>query len=175
MQDDFWVRLLSVLVFSIAAITDFLDGYLARLYKVNSSFGSFIDPLADKILTFTGFISLSILRPDLFPWIAVFLIIGRDVLTTVMRMIASRKNMEMKTSYSAKVKTFAQLVFLYIALLSFTFVSMESAGGWIVPHLFESGMLTWAFYGITAFTVYTGIEYIIENKALFSFGKTSSA
>src|SRR5690554_7084168 len=68
LQDELVWRSLSIAVFAIAAVTDFFDGYIARTYNVESPSGVFLDPLADKILTFAGFICLPFVDPVQFPW-----------------------------------------------------------------------------------------------------------
>lgn len=161
------MRLASIIVFTVAAITDYLDGYLARLFNAHSEFGNYMDPLADKILTFLGFAALSIMNPNLFPWLVLILIISRDVLITVMRSVARRKGLSMKTSYSAKLKTAVQLVFLYIALLAFTLLMTPALQDFVQMQLLDSGILTWLYFGVAAFTIYTGFEYLFKNNAIF--------
>jgi len=167
LQEDWMMRLAAVIVFTVAAITDYLDGYLARVLKARSEFGNYMDPLADKVLTFMGFISLCILDSELFPWWAFGLIVGRDLLITYMRTRASKQGAAMKTSYSAKLKTAIQLVFLYVALLSFTLLMIPATQQFIATWLVDTGLLTWLYMGVMAFTVYTGLEYLFNNRAIF--------
>src|SRR5690625_6952005 len=81
-QEVLLIRGLSLLVFTIAALTDAFDGYLARKHKVESKMGAFLDPLADKFLTFAGFICLPFLTPTLFQCWAILLIVLRDIIVT---------------------------------------------------------------------------------------------
>jgi CDP-diacylglycerol---glycerol-3-phosphate 3-phosphatidyltransferase len=175
LQDEIlWVAL-SIPVFTIAAITDYLDGYIARNYGARSDFGLFLDPLADKVLTFSGFISLSIYFPDLFPWIGVFLIVGRDIFTTLLRVYAKKRGKSMMTSNSAKAKTFSQLIFLIIALLAGVFVRTSLPVGDLATWLLYTGFLTWLYFAVVLFTVYTALEYIITNRHLFGREKQTAA
>lgn len=167
LQEDWLMRIAAIVLFSVAAITDYLDGYLARLWKVDSDFGNFMDPLADKVLTFLAFATLSMIDAGMFPWWVFGLIVGRDVLITFMRTRARKRGFSMKTSYSAKLKTAIQLIFLYIALLAFTLVLFPSVSGLIQTWLMNSGALSWLYYGVMAFTVYTGLEYLNQNRGLF--------
>lgn len=175
LQEDWIMRLAAVVVFTVAAITDYLDGYLARLLQAHSAFGNFMDPLADKVLTFLGFASLSILNAELFPWWAFTLIVGRDVFVTWMRTLANKRGKAMQTSYTAKLKTAIQLIFLYIALLGFTLLMIPLTKDFMALWLFESGLLTWLYLGVMAFTVYTGLQYIYNNRAIFKPAKTRGA
>ncbi|TVQ15468.1 MAG: CDP-alcohol phosphatidyltransferase family protein [Balneolaceae bacterium] len=175
LQDEIlWVAL-SIPVFTIAAITDYLDGYIARNYGARSDFGIFLDPLADKVLTFSGFISLSIYFPDLFPWIGVFLIVGRDIFTTLLRVFAKKRGKSIITSNSAKAKTFSQLIFLIIALLAGVFVRTSLPVGDLAAWLLYTGILTWLYFAVVLFTVYTALEYIITNRHLFGREKQTAA
>jgi CDP-diacylglycerol---glycerol-3-phosphate 3-phosphatidyltransferase len=175
LQDEIlWVAL-SIPVFTIAAITDYLDGYIARNYGARSDFGIFLDPLADKVLTFSGFISLSIYFPDLFPWIGVFLIVGRDIFTTLLRVFAKKRGKSIITSNSAKAKTFSQLIFLIIALLAGVFVRTSLPVGDLATWLLYTGFLTWLYFAVVLFTVYTALEYIITNRHLFGREKQTAA
>ncbi|NBC02995.1 MAG: CDP-diacylglycerol--glycerol-3-phosphate 3-phosphatidyltransferase, partial [Bacteroidetes bacterium] len=74
-QDQIFWRAISLVIFFIAAATDFIDGYIARRFNAESDFGVFLDPLADKFLTFAGFICLPFLDPSQFPLWAILLIV----------------------------------------------------------------------------------------------------
>ncbi len=160
--------LLSILIFTIAAITDYFDGHYARKYKLESSFGVFIDPLADKVLTFCAFIVLPFIDPSQFPWWAVIVIIIRDVFMTGLRVYTNHKKIKMATRKLAKTKTTIQLVFLYLALLIGVF---EGTGNLIASwaeFILNTGVMFWLMMFVTFITVYSAIEYLFTNKNLFS-------
>lgn len=164
---------LSILVFTIAAITDYFDGHYARKYETETSLGVFLDPLADKVLTFSAFIVLPFIDPTQFPWWAVILIIVRDVFMTGLRVYANKKEMQMKTRSFAKTKTTIQLTFLYIALLLGVF---EGTGNIIAEWseiVLNSGVMFWLMMFVTFITVYSGIEYVFTNKKLFRSSTSS--
>lgn len=83
----------ALFVFGIASFTDFLDGWIARKLKQVSRFGEFIDPLADKLLVISSLIALIVLDPflEIFDLWMIIIIVGRDVLITIMRMLALKK------------------------------------------------------------------------------------
>jgi len=166
LQDELLWRSLSVAVFAVAAVTDFFDGYIARHYHAESSYGTFLDPLADKVLTFFGFICLPFIDASQFPWWAVALILVRDFMVTAMRMRADKLGKEMKTRYTAKVKTMLQMLFLYTTLLIGVFIQSDIAISAYSLEILESGFLEYALYLVVIITVYTGIEYIILNKSI---------
>lgn len=167
-QDALLWSSLSIAVFAIAAVTDYFDGYIARHYAAGSKAGVFLDPLADKILTFAGFICLPFISSEQFPWWAIILIFLRDIFVTLLRIWASRRGKEMQTSISAKAKTFSQMVFLYIVLLVGVFVQAEVTIGEYSRQLLNTGILEWVFYAVTFITVYTGVEYTWVNRHLFT-------
>jgi CDP-diacylglycerol---glycerol-3-phosphate 3-phosphatidyltransferase len=175
LQDEILWAALSIPVFAIAAITDYFDGYIARQYGVRSDFGVFLDPLADKVLTFSGFISLSIYYAELFPWIGVLLIVGRDIFITLLRLYAKKRGKSIVTSNSAKAKTFTQLIFLIIALLAGVFARTALSLGDLSSWLLYSGLLTWLYFAVVLFTVYTAVEYIVTNRHLFDREKQTAA
>lgn len=101
--------------FIMAAVTDFLDGYLARKYHVVSDFGKLMDPLADKILVSAAYIYLT--WAGLCPFWAVIIIIFREFLVTGIRQIALTHNYVMAADWCGKWKTGFQLAFCIAALV----------------------------------------------------------
>ncbi|HJW28413.1 MAG TPA: CDP-diacylglycerol--glycerol-3-phosphate 3-phosphatidyltransferase, partial [Saprospiraceae bacterium] len=93
--------LMSGIVFLLASITDWYDGYFARKYKLVSRFGSFLDPLADKILTSIAFIAFAAI--GLIPAWTAGVIIGRDIIMTILRVAADANDIHVRTSMFAKV------------------------------------------------------------------------
>lgn len=168
-QDEVVWRALSVGIFAVAVVTDFFDGYIARLYGAQTDYGVFLDPLADKFLTFAGFICLPFIDASQFPWWAIGVILFRDVLVTGMRILADYRNITMNTRLTAKVKTLGQMMFLYLVLLVGVFVETDV---WLSPYcieLLQSGILEWMMMAIVVLTVYSGLEYIYINKNIFSY------
>lgn len=111
-------RLLALGVFILASITDFLDGYLARKWKQDTALGRFLDPLADKALVLATLIVFLYLDPQIPLWM-VLTIVGRDMLVTLMRFLAIRKGMEIRTTRLAKAKTAFQMTSIILILMIF--------------------------------------------------------
>lgn len=167
-QDEVVWRALSVGVFAVAVVTDFFDGYIARLYGYQTAYGVFLDPLADKFLTFAGFICLPFIDASQFPWWAIVVIVLRDVMVTGMRMLADYRNLSMDTRLTAKIKTMSQMFFLYLVLMTGVFIKTDV---WLTAYcvqLMESGILGWLMIAIVVLTVYSGLEYLYVNKNIFS-------
>ncbi|MCB1200489.1 MAG: CDP-diacylglycerol--glycerol-3-phosphate 3-phosphatidyltransferase [Leptospiraceae bacterium] len=111
-------RFLALIIFIIASVTDFFDGYLARKLNQDSALGRFLDPFADKALVIATLIVFLILDPALPIWM-VLVIIGRDMLVTLMRYLAIRKGMEVRTTRLAKSKTAFQMISLVLIMMIF--------------------------------------------------------
>lgn len=171
-QEDILWRGISLVVFAVAAITDAVDGYVARKYDVESEFGIFLDPLADKFLTFAGFVCLPFLDPDQFPWWAIAVIVIRDISITVLRIFTSRRNVTLATRSTAKIKTAIQMGFLYIALLFGFLMLFGGEFGSMVRTVFQLNLFYWGMMAVVIITVYSGVEYLAVNRKLLFSGAT---
>jgi len=108
-------EILGALIFAVASLTDWLDGYLARRRKQITGLGQWMDPLADKLLTTAAFVSLAYL--ELAPAWMVVVILGREFFVTVIRTIAHAKGHAMPASPLGKVKMVAQVAAILILIL----------------------------------------------------------
>ena len=158
-------RICAFLVFSIATLTDWYDGYTARKFGDVSMWGKFLDPLADKILVSSGFISFSIMG-YVEAWM-VLIIVVRDFLITGFRSYAIIKGEPISTSMLAKAKTFGQFGILY-----FIFLFHMLTGGIQdrkMEGLFQTvedlDIILILMYTITILTVLSGVVYFIENRS----------
>ncbi|MEC7855054.1 MAG: CDP-diacylglycerol--glycerol-3-phosphate 3-phosphatidyltransferase [Candidatus Neomarinimicrobiota bacterium] len=155
----------ALIIFVVASITDAYDGHYARKYNVVSESGKFLDPLADKILVSSAFISFAILKIIDF-WM-VFLIIFRDVFVTLLRMRMKKSNQSLITSNIAKSKTAVQLIIIVFTLL---YLSISNSNLQILM-----GFIDWIerfnlVYNltlfVTLFTIFTGFKYAYDNWAV---------
>jgi len=156
----------AAIIFVVASVTDWYDGYFARKWKLVSRFGSFLDPLADKILTSIAFIAFAVV--GLIPVWTVIVIIGRDVIMTILRVVADIHNVLVRTSVSAKVKTFVQMV--YISLILILLMGTESTFGsafrdFARPELI-SDISFWGMMLVVVLTVITFVQYVYDNASL---------
>lgn len=165
-----WIRI-GVVLFIFGAITDYFDGWVARKYKVVSSFGKFFDPLADKILVTSAL--LAFISLELVPLWMVVIIVLRDITTTLIRVYADSKKFVIETSYSAKLKTFLQMTLIIVILL---FIYLKSDSGIIsdaamIDSILYSQYIYFSFMFITILTLWTSIEYFKKNKFLLNLLK----
>jgi CDP-diacylglycerol--glycerol-3-phosphate 3-phosphatidyltransferase len=113
-SNDGYLISLAFILFTIGAITDYLDGWLARKFKAVSQFGNFFDPLADKVLTSFAFIGFSVIR--VIPLWMTLIVIIRDIVTTLLRLYQLEAKSGLITSNASKIKTFLQMVFIFFIL-----------------------------------------------------------
>ena len=160
MKNSYFIALI---IFVFASITDALDGKLARKYGVVSKFGLFMDPLADKILVSSAFISFALMGIIEF-WM-VGLIIFRDLFVTGLRLIMSRNGLNMMTSKIAKSKTSAQIGIIIFTLLYLSLKGIDllfsSEIHWFIN---EYELVYYLTLIVSIFTLYTGFSYIQDNR-----------
>jgi len=161
--DFLYGDLLALLVFIIASITDAYDGYFARKHKLVTPEGKFLDPLADKILVSSAFISFAVL--GVVEYWMVFLIIFRDLFVTGLRMAMVRKGLTLVTSKIAKTKTGIQIGIIIFILLFLGLKGLPIAEiKWVIQSLSWTGIIYYLMLGVTIFTAVTGISYLYDNR-----------
>lgn len=161
------VKTLALLIFSVAAFTDFLDGYLARKYNLITNFGKLMDPLADKILMCAGFVLLITLG-HIPAWIVV-VILSREFLVTGLRLVASAEGKVLAAEGLGKYKTIFQiLTILYFLLFE---AAGEKCVAWAMP-IFDTPFSSPAILGkgliwiSLILTMVSGFSYVWKNRQL---------
>ncbi len=154
----------AIVVFILAAITDQLDGYLARKNQQVTTFGKLMDPLADKILMMSALIAF--VEKGL-PYITagvVMVILARELIVTGIRLIALGENQVIAASIWGKAKTVSQMV-LVIAVMVF------EVAKWNLPMLaaYLDGLSLALTIIALGLTIYSGIDYIWKNRKLIQF------
>lgn len=145
-----WAAWLCLFIYMIAATTDYLDGYLARKFNQISDFGTFLDPISDKIFVSTLLIMLVANGTITGAWIIlVILIFAREFLVSGLREFLGAKSIKMPVSFLAKIKTTAQM-------LSLGFLIMSGHA----PYTYEIGLIF--LITATALTLITGTSYVIS-------------
>ena len=135
----------SLALFVIASLTDFLDGYIARNYNQTTDFGKFLDPLADKMLVLAAMSMFC--EWGMFPAWALMIVLTREFAVSGLRMVASQKGNVIAAGWSGKVKTFSTMVGLCLM--------MALPGNALVNGLVMAV--------IVVTTLYSGVEYFIKN------------
>ncbi len=157
----------SVVVFAVAALTDWYDGWVARKTGKVSRWGIFLDPLADKVLTSAAFVA--------FAWMGmvevwmVWVIVIRDISITLLRSFAELNRHTLHTNFTAKVKTFTQMLFIYAVLLAVVLKDSTPALSSVAGVVLDKNVMYYSMLVVTVLTFGTGLQYIIENfKAIYS-------
>ena len=152
----------SLIIFTVASFTDAYDGYYARKYNAVSESGKFLDPLADKILASSAFISFAVL--GLIDIWMVAIIILRDLFVTLLRMRMKKGGESLVTSNIAKSKTAAQLItiiftLIYLSINNSTVPILDSLSGQID----QFNLVYNLTFIVSLFTVFTGYMYVKDN------------
>jgi len=143
-------------VFAVAAMTDFVDGYLARRWAVTTKLGSFLDTTADKLLVSGALIALvDVNRAS--PWIAA-VIIGRELLILGLRGVVAAEGMVFAPSIWGKLKTNVQFLAIFLAILRY--------GEPLGPLRLDE----WAMLAAAGITVMSAVEYLARFSSTFSDG-----
>ena len=168
--------LIAAVVFVLAALTDALDGHIARSRNLVTNLGKFLDPIADKVLVSTAFILL-LTEPAVFsaPFllfngapsaetamritagVCVAVILARELIVSGFRMVAAERKLVIAADKLGKIKTTCQDVSIAALLASMSF--LETKAGQIAALI---GLIF--FFLCTFFTVLSGVNYIVKNK-----------
>jgi len=158
------LRQWSLVVFILAAITDWYDGWVARRWGYVTRWGTFFDPLADKVVTSAALIAFVYL--GLIAGWMVWIIVVRDAIITLLRSYAEYKGKSVNTSKLAKVKTFVQFVIIYYLLILYVAQntpSLKEQYGELIQSLLNYSLVYAMMLIVTALTVWTGISHIVSN------------
>ncbi len=140
-------------IFVLASITDFLDGYIARTRNMETNFGKFMDPLADKLLVMSAFVCFVELQ--IVPSWIVIVILAREFIVSIFRAIAAAEGIVIAAGKLGKYKTTTQMI--AIILLCFGNVPFESMN---IP------MANIFVYICTFLTILSGVDYIMKNSGV---------
>lgn len=153
-----WGSYLAAATFALAALTDTVDGYIARFQKQVTTLGKFLDPLADKLLISTALVAL-VAEESLSVWVAM-VIISRELLVTGLRLAAAAKAKIITASTLSKLKTTSQIVAVIAIILNPSlFILGKSLG---------SILMTVALF----LTVFSGLDYFAKNWSILVSAET---
>ncbi len=176
-------KLVGAILFILACVTDFLDGYIARKNNQVTTLGKFFDTIADKMLVMTGLVliiaapiigSTPVVYPSWLGIVCVILILAREFIISALRQLAASKGIVLAADMSGKVKATAQFVvvsaymilaFVETDILSYT--ANESTAVAIVRFVLMIFLIATTFL-----TIYSGAGYLIRNRKVFSDDNT---
>ena len=161
-NSSMYSNLYALIIFILASVTDAFDGYYARKYNIETEFGNFLDPLADKILVSSAFISFYFL--DLIELWMVVVILSRDFFITCLRIVMKKNGQSLKTSRIAKSKTAVQLILIIFILIFLALEKMEASMFSLFGNIIlEYNIVYNATFIVSIFTFYTGFRYFQNN------------
>ena len=154
-----WSNFASAAVFALAAITDWLDGWIARRYNLHSAFGAFLDPVADKLMVAVALFLIVQGHPT--PWMALWagVIVGREIAVSALRewMAEIGQRATVKVAAISKIKTIAQM-FALLCLL-YSVVPGVKPQPWPGDVIFHIG--DWMLAAAALLTLWSGAQYLI--------------
>ena len=151
----------ALLIFAAASVTDALHGHIARSRGLITDFGKFLDPVADKVLVFAALIAF--VELGLASSAAVVIMMAREFLVSSMRMVAASKGRVIAAGKSGKVKTAVTMISIVAILLLMALGDLVTGMTVSLPAV--SNVLIWICGVIT---VYSGVEYLVQNKDVFT-------
>ena len=158
------MRQWSLVVFILAGITDWYDGWVARRWGYVTRWGTFLDPFADKVVTSAALIAYIYL--GLVAGWMVWIIVIRDAIITLLRSYAEYKGKPVETSKLAKIKTFMQFIIICYVLILYVAQNTQSIRenyGELIHALLNYSLVYSMMVIVTTLTLWTGITHIIVN------------
>lgn len=154
---DTWSRIIGAAIFILTALTDMLDGMIARRCNMITDFGKFIDPLADKFMVFGAMLAIlykfDYIRP-VFLWVALIVIFRELAITSMRLIVSSNAGVVIAAAWLGKVKTVTQILCIITILLEPVLIPETSS-------LYNLHLFTWiTMAAMTIMTIWSGINYM---------------
>ena len=171
-------RLVAALLFVVASLTDFLDGFIARKYNKVTTLGKFFDSIADKVLVMAGFLlivagpifgSAPVVYPSWLGVVCIIIILAREFIISALRQLAAAKGVVLAADMGGKVKATAQyFIITFYMILAFVETDLlNEAGKSSTAMAIIRFVLMILLIATTFLTIYTGASYILRNTKVF--------
>lgn len=154
--DAVWAKIIGLIVFILASLTDMLDGQIARSQNLITTFGKFADPLADKMLTTAAF--LVFMENGIIGVWPVFIILVREFAVSAIRLVAAAEGEVIAASFWGKFKTVTQMLSIIVGIL------LSCIGQ--IPEQVSVSVTSVLVWICVVFTIISGVEYIAKNWKL---------
>ena len=166
-----WGIIVPAIIYGLTAITDMLDGKIARKYNLVTDFGKFIDPLADKFMVISSQIAIllwmvlragnefqHILLPIIFVWVVLIILLRELGVTSLRLVVAGKSGIVVAASFLGKMKTVSQMVGTVVIIVEPIFSYFDNS---VCSFLWNSHILAYVAMGIMAFTtIFSGLDYL---------------
>ncbi len=157
----FSAKLAAVVVFAAAALTDLIDGRLARRSGTVTDFGVLMDPIADKVLVLSAFVSF--VQLHLIPAWMVVLIAAREFLVTGFRLFALGKGQVLAAEAAGKHKTVSQMIVISLSLVYLVLAERYGSAAWLATGRIA---VWWLVFATVILTFTSGISFFWRNRRL---------
>ena len=167
-----WAKVSALIIFLLASVTDFLDGYIAKRNNQITDFGRLMDPVADKVLILSAFVAF--VQLQLVPAWMVVIIIFRDLAVSGLRALALAKGKVIAADRGGKHKTVTQVIAIFVIL--FFIILKEVPLGFISfwnessEAVYKNAIFTLMFITVT-WTMISGISYLLKNREVYTNAK----
>ena len=164
-----WGIIVPAVIYILTALTDMLDGKIARKYNLVTDFGKFIDPLADKFMVISSMITILVwmmLRGEtllalIFVWVVLIILLRELGVTSLRLVVAGKSGIVVAASMLGKIKTVSQMVGTVVLIVEP-----------VIPFFSETHILSYVFMALMAFTtIFSGLDYL---KAYLPYIDTNS-
>ena len=156
----------ALVVFMIASVTDFLDGYLARKHNMVTDFGKFADPLADKILVISAFCCF--IEMGIIGAVPVILVLFREFAVTSVRLVAAAKGTVVAANMWGKAKTVSQMIAIIVTILLQAVLQISGNTALKQPFDIVINVVVWIS---VLLTIISGVVYLKDNADLYKNAK----
>lgn len=154
----------ALIVYAVAALTDFFDGMLARKYNLVTNFGKCMDPIADKLLV-TAAMVMFVEKAWVPGWV-VIAVLAREFLVSSMRLVAASEGKSIDVNIWGKAKTMVQMIWVNYTIAVMALTSFWVTGSSLGGNLIAFGQLL--MWGVVLITLYSGFIYLKDNLHIFS-------
>ena len=164
-------KIAALVIFIVAALTDLLDGKIARKYNLVTNLGKFLDPIADKILTASVLFMIMADGTIPAPWgvTIVTIIIAREFMVSALRLIAASQGTVLAADIWGKAKTMVQMIAIPICMLIPFLVELGGVACWFILTV---KIIGWTTLGVaTVLTIVSGVNYLVKNINCFKDSK----
>ncbi len=163
-------KIIALVLFSVIAFTDLVDGKIARSRGLVTDLGKFLDPIADKLLMTTGLLLILADGTMIAPWgvIMTIIIVAREFIVSALRQIAATKNVVLAADMLGKIKANFQPV----AIALFMLLAIHNVTPFLGSFEFAYVIICYVLMGIaTLLTIISGVNYLVKNRAVFKENK----
>jgi CDP-diacylglycerol--glycerol-3-phosphate 3-phosphatidyltransferase len=161
-QSGKWMKVIAFVIFIIATLTDYFDGYFARKKNIITDLGKFLDPLADKVLILGAFVSA--IQLNVIPAWMVIIILAREFSITGLRLLGAMKGKVISASKGGKHKMVSQVIAVYAILIYILLINFYPEHHF---RFYFKNCIYWWMYVTIFLTLYSGTSYVIKNKDIF--------